>query len=409
MSRRNRGRYQSQGAPAGDDEPTGQDEPMQTGFVRPGLSEVLAKRDAEFEADTGVKPEDPENIDESTVAPEAPAVPTEPGTEEEPPGTVETKPPESGKKTEPKPAAPAAPAIPPTDTEEIELVIDGEKVKKTKAEILEIGRKAAQKEMAADRRLEEAARIKREAEAELARSRSAATRTPQTEPDTPPATPPAAAVDYDKAVAEKRKALREAMNYGDEADQETAQVEYEKALRDQFNAGRQPANAKDREYLDDINDIRVLTKNVKAQLARESIVDRFTAPETDGGFADIWGDPALQAQVMQEVNRSIEAGANDLDWKTYESAGKKVRAYREFLKTYEGNGSSPAPTEPAGVAPKVPAKAPTVDPTLAARADRKRQVPQVPTASASATVPEEKEENPSDVVASMARRRPGQT
>ena len=400
MSRRNRGRYQSQGVPAGDDEPTGQDEPMQTGFVRPGLSEVLAKRDAEFEADTGVKPEDPENIDESTVAPAAPEVPTEPGTEEEPPGTVETKPPESDKKTEPKPAEPAAPATPPTDTEEIELVIDGEKVKKTKAEILEIGRKAAQKELAADRRLEEAARIKREAEAELARSRSAATRTPQTEPETPPATPPAAAVDYDKAVAEKRKALREAMTYGDDDDQETAQVEYEKALRDQFNAGRQPATS-----VDPVT----LAKNVKVQLARESIVDRFTAPETDGGFADIWGDPALQAQVMQEVNRSIEAGANDLDWKTYEAAGKKVRAYREFLKTYEGNGSSPATTEPAGVAPKVPAKAPTVDPTLAARADRKRQVPQVPTASASATVPEEKEENPSDVIANMARRRPGQT
>ena len=395
MSRRHKGRYQqSQGVPAGNDEPTGTDEPMVTGFVRPGMADIIAKRVEEFVADTGITPEDPENIVEKFVAPGHEE--DEGGTEDSSPPDASTKEPVADKPVEPP--KPDAEVSPPTDADEIELVVDGEKVKKTRAELLEIGRRAAQKELASDKRLEEATRIKREAEELRLQAQAVAPRTPVAEPVVPPVAPPAMD-DLDKNLAEKRKAMIQANAYGDTEEQEAAHLEYEQAVFAKANAGRQTATP--------TLNTRAITDQVKIDLATEKIVERFTAPVEKEGFKDVWDDLELRAQVMQEVDKSVAAGADGLKWETYEAAGKKVRAYRDFLKTYDaGNGSTP-PAAPAE-APVVH-RTPTVDPTLAERTARKRQIPSVPTASASATTPnDEKPEDTSQVISELARRRPGQ-
>lgn len=56
------------------------------------------------------------------------------------------------------------PKVPTWEDEEDELKVDGQSVKRKRAEIYEAGKKALQKESAADRRLEEASRLLREAQ-----------------------------------------------------------------------------------------------------------------------------------------------------------------------------------------------------------------------------------------------------
>ncbi len=145
MSRRNRGRYQqTQGASEGDENQLSgdmtDDTEIQRGFIRPGLAEVIAKRRLSLTEELGEEPVDPENIVEM---PDGDLQhPTGEGTEAQPEGekpVIET-PQEPGKPAEPATPAAASPA--PTDDEQIELTIDGQKVKKPKSELLEIGKKA---------------------------------------------------------------------------------------------------------------------------------------------------------------------------------------------------------------------------------------------------------------------------
>jgi hypothetical protein len=403
MSRRNKGRYQQeQGASEGDENQLSgdmtDDTEIHRGFIRPGLADVIAKRRLSLTEELGEEPVDPENIVE--IPPED-DLQKPSGTEAEAQPEGEKLPVEAPPAEPDKPAEPAAAPPTPTEDEQIELIIDGQKVKKPKSELIEIGKKAAQKELAAEKRLEEATRIKREAE-EYARSvRTAAPRTPAQEPEGTPPTPPTDTAGLDAAIREKRKALREAMNYGDEEDQEKAQVAYEDALAAKFAVGRGTPSAIDPDMVAD----RAIQR-----MAHKDIQKRFLAPVESGGFKDLWEEPEYQAQIMQEVDRAIASGADGTDWSIYESAGKKVRAYREFLKTYDGGNGSQPPASPAQNAPAIPrSAAPSIDPTLSGRADRKRQLPAVPTASGKAPAPEEdKPQTPSDVIASMRRMRPGQ-
>jgi hypothetical protein len=396
MSRRHKGRYQqNQGVPAGNDEPAGQDEPMVTGFVRPGMADVIAKRMEEFVTDTGITPEDPENIDEKFVAPAVP-VEEDGGTDANPPD-ASTKAPVADKPAEPP--KPDAAVPPPTDADEIELVVDGEKVKKTRAELLEIGRRAAQKELASDKRLEEATRIKREAEELRLQAQSVAPRTPAVEPDVPPVVPPAMD-DLDKNLAEKRKAMIQANAYGDTEEQEAAHLEYEQAVFAKANAGRTIPI-----------DVEAIATQVRNRITKEEedkitsgIISKFGEPEEKGGFADIGSSPHWREMARVEVDRLIaEEGLDGSNWETYRIAGETVRSWMKPKS--DGNSSKP----PASGSAPVVHKAPTVDPTLSERAARKRQIPSVPTASASATTPnDEKPEDTSQVISELARQRPGQ-
>lgn len=405
MSRRNRSRYQQHnpGATEGDDlstTPEVNEQPIMQGLTRPGLADVIARREAELTEELGEAPTDPEGIEERYAAPAPPEEAEDDG------GTPPGEAPTEGKPAEPKapdasakPKEPAAPPEPPpTDADEIELVVDGAKVKKTKAEILEIGRKAAQKEIAADRRLEEAARIKREADEYAARVRA---QPPAGTPEPPVPggeTPPAAPSDHDTAIKAARKAMIEANQYGDAEDIERAQVAYEDAILAKAAAVAKPSQAAPQ--LD--------PRAFREQLKRDEIAERFTGAIEQGGFADVWEDPDLRNMVLAEVDRALVKGAKDTDWATYENAGKKVRAWRDFQANYAGDGAPPAP-------PAVPApggkRTPAVDPTLASRADKKRQLPSVPTASGKAAVEDStptEEPDRASVIASMARARPGQ-
>lgn len=388
-----------EGVPAaGDTDVAGQEEDN-PGLFRTGLADIIANREKEFEADTGVVPEDPEGLDEGVpvarkdAEEEAEDTPAEDSEAEA--GKPEGKQDEQAPTGEAdKPQEPVKAEAPISDDEEVELVVDGEKVKKKRSELIEIGRRAAQKELAADKRLEEATRLKREVEAlreELTRSR----RTPDEEPpDKPESTPDKPATNLDAVVAEKRKALREALNFGDEEDQERAQVEYEQALADMFQAkaGRQQATPP--------LDPDVLAEQIEIRMSHKSIAKRFTSSPDQGGFGDLWEEPEWKEAVQLEVDRAIQKGASGTDWNTYEQAGKKIRAYRDFLKTYNTDGTPPA-GQPSQ---KGQARTPEVDSTLADRANRKRQVPSVPTATAKAAATEE-EENTTDVIRAMAKKR----
>jgi hypothetical protein len=155
------------------------------GLPRMGFADVIESREKKFSDETGETPEDPENLDEGATYANAPdseeeAPPAEPAPEVKP---------------EPDPAAesPPAPAPAPTDDEMIELTVDGEKVKRPKSE-LPAPEQALQMKLAADKKFQEAAKLRKEAEELSSRREQPAPveRAPQAPPPPPPPPPPTA-------------------------------------------------------------------------------------------------------------------------------------------------------------------------------------------------------------------------
>jgi hypothetical protein len=360
---------------------------------RPGFADVIEAREKKFSDETGETPEDPENLDEGAAyanAPdgedEAPAAEPAPEVKPEPAPTAET---------------PPAPAPAPTDEEMIELTVDGEKVKRPKSE-LPSPEQALQMKIAADKKFQDAARLRKEAEDLSTRREQPAPveRAPQAPPPVPePA--PTPSVDLDslrKTVAEKRAAFLQASLYSDEPEQGQKLAEYDEAqrklmleeVRAEITTQTPPVREFARQVKQEIDESQLREK-------AETIRTRFLKD-----FEDVASDPHLYQIAAAQVNREIASGADGMDYATYEKVGQQVRQWI--------GGTPPAaaaPTAPA--APAAPAATPQ-DPTLQARADRKRQVPPVPTANQRAgSDAEEPDEDISTTVRELARRRVGQS
>lgn len=196
------------------------------------------------------------------------------------------------------------------------LIIDGEQKKVPKSQIYDTGKRALQKELAADKRLEEASRLKKQAEEMLNEARQKTESPSKTEEGAPAKTQE----ERDAAFKEKRAALIHAIQYGEEE-------EASKAIDDLFTSLQGTSQAipedKIKEQVEKALEDR---ENKRKQEAAEQIRQKFFAPADQGGFGDIWmRGREYQDAINKAINKRLE-NKEPNSWETYEAAGKEVRA-----------------------------------------------------------------------------------
>lgn len=224
-----------------------------------------------------------------------------------------------------------------------------------------------QKNSAADRRLEEATRLLREAE-ELAAAKTAQPSAPTEQPK-PENTP-----------EELRQAAADVLGKLYDGDQEAAADALAQLLAKQ-RGGDQPTPPAPQAEIDDEALLDKLETRMTLRKAFETV-------KTD--YPDILADPDLELLTANKINRAIAAGVPRAE--AMINSAKEVYA----------------------LLGKTPAGRPTVDPKPSPadkRRENKERLDQIPTAHASAmpaAAPMEAN-NPSAIIAELASRRPGQS
>jgi len=255
-----------------------------------------------------------------------------------------------------------------------EIIVDGKKQTVPLAQIIDAGKRTFQKEAAADKRLEEATRLKKEVE-ELKKSMSKPSIKDVVDEDLKkiediPET------DFE----ELQKKVTEAIQYGEDEDVSAAFGEIFKLIG---SAGRgKEATAIDPEIID---------RALEEKLTTREIARQFAKPREEGGFKDLKDEPRAYKLVVEEVDRLLNDGAPN-DWETYQKAGEEIRKFLGWENS----------TPRRKVEPKVD--------DLSKKRERKRVVDSLETASARVESPskEEETEDRSSVIAAMAKARPGQ-
>ncbi|MEN6440937.1 MAG: hypothetical protein ABFD97_20395 [Syntrophobacter sp.] len=281
-------------------------------------------------------------------------------------GAEGTQPPEGAKPADTTPPqkrddTPAS-QQPAADEPKEKLVIDGQEQEVPLSKILDAGKRALQKDLAADKRLEEATKLLRRAE-EIASQ-------------VPPGKGAQSTDDPPKSDADKTqlRELLKAIRYGNDDEAETA---FEKAIGGAGSA-KSP----------DVNEI--LT-TVETRLAGKTILSKFAQPADQGGFADIDADPDLKLLAARKVDDLIRSGKSALEWSTYEEAGNYVRG--KFGK---------APT----------ALAEQSNNALEEKAKRKGRIDNIPSAGGrvpkTPTPDDDQPKSTQDVILEMKRSRVGQ-
>lgn len=190
------------------------------------------------------------------------------------------------------------------EDEEDTLIIDGQQTKKSKKEIYEAGKRALQKDLSADKRLEEATRLLREAQSTVqaqlsAQDAQAGARNLQ----------PVPTGDQKKRIQD----LYEKLRYGSDEEGTDALTEV---------LGGRTATPQ-------LNDILY---NVGLYLERDRIRHAFMTPPDEGGYADIYPteqgglceDPEVWDYFDFRVNKALQSGSpNELA--TYRKAAEAVR------------------------------------------------------------------------------------
>jgi hypothetical protein len=197
-----------------------------------------------------------------------------------------------GKEAE-KPAE-EQPAGEETPVEKVKLVIDGEEREVPLSEVVDAGKRTLQKQEAADKRLEEATKLLREAKEVR---------------ETPPAKPDASKDSAPKPDAEKAAKvakLTQAIRYG--ADDEAANAALELL---ELGATKGP-------NLDDA--MSAMEARLDAKQTSQKIFDQF---KTD--FPQITGNQRLLNFAGQIVDEKVQAkGGTYTDYSTYQAAAKEV-------------------------------------------------------------------------------------
>jgi hypothetical protein len=213
------------------------------------------------------------------------------------------------------------------DDPEVEIKVDGEVEKVRQSEVDKAGGiRALQKERAADKRLQEAARRQKELDererALAEKEKSGAGDGASDESNAGGGKAAAGKLDRAKTLD-----LINKINYGDA--EEAAE-----ALEEVMAAIGQPGSA-------GTVDTQAIIREAKQQLRGEEILERFTAPPDKGGFGDLqdtrFGNvtvvingqsqrmPLPLAAAREEVDRLIqEDGMDPSSWATYEKAGKTI-------------------------------------------------------------------------------------
>lgn len=271
------------------------------------------------------------------------------------------------------------------DEEEVDrLIIDGEQKDVSKAKIYDAGKRALQKELAADKRLEEASKIKKETEqilSEIRQLKEQLSAKPK-EDVALKEEPKKAPVD----AVQRRKWL-DAIRYGEPEEAEQAFAEWNEFTRQEALEavkGNESTLAQN------------IERTIEAKLTAKTIFDRFKSPVDQGGYADLANDPHLFYMANYYANKAIqEDGKDPNSWDTYREAGDYVRAWRDnVIKQHTSSEKKESDEKP--------------DP-LKEKAEKKKTIDFVPSTSARTVTgekrPEDKTESPQDVIARMRKSR----
>lgn len=213
------------------------------------------------------------------------------------------------------------PGTPPETGEQETLVVDGKEVKVEKDKIFDAGRRALQKDYAADHRLAEANRIHQEAITLLSKLQPNVP-LPPTSPSgagAVTASPDASPMPSDTDAA----ALAKSLLYGEEKD---AVAAVQKIL----GYGRQTAQALATQARGmEPGNVQAL---VRETIAYESAMSKFKASPQDGGFGDLWADENLRKLVIDR-ERHYRDQLKDTRpyWDLFDHIGKEVRSWRDGL------------------------------------------------------------------------------
>ena len=232
----------------------------------------------------------------------------------------------------------------------VEVVVDGEKKKVPLSEIVDAGKRTLQKESAADKRLEEATKLLKEA------------KEVSTQEEQPP-------VEDAEKPLEVSKDIVQAIQYGTEE-------EAQKAVQELIKMGQT------KESLTPDNIKSIVAETVRAETNQQAVLRKFSKAKEEGGFADIKEDPYLMNMAIGEVNALLESGEENT-WETYEKAGKKVRDWVSKFQT-------------------------TQDTSFETKKEKKRQTDTVKGATAAKV--EKKKEKPksaSEIIKEIGSSRPG--
>jgi hypothetical protein len=251
------------------------------------------------------------------------------GDEEEPPGEAETEEGVSHETSEELSDEEEAPAEEEAEKEETEdqeeeeepteeLVVDGEKKPVPLSKIVDAGRRALQKQLAADKALEEAKAQRREAEKLLADARASVETAKEEE-----------AGDEERRKGDRKTGSRlprdrareivEKLQYGETEEAVDALEE----ILDVVPEGKAPGTV----------DLEEVSQKVRDEIVNQQINDNFYRPVDQGGFVDIDDredpndpqDTGLKFGVFQKlVMRRLDQGEPH-NWDTYRSAAIEAR------------------------------------------------------------------------------------
>lgn len=186
----------------------------------------------------------------------------------------------------------------PAEEQMIDIVVDGEKRTVPLSQIVDAGKRTLQKESTADKRLEEATRLREAAEHEAAEQRRINTATEVSD-------------------------LAKAIQYGTEE-------EAGAALRRVMELGRQQAIPQ--------ADPNAIAAQVMHNMRVNEAMEKTELPPDQGGFADIIADPDLNDLYVRKVLAlaATPEGAQKTPWQLCQEVGKSLR--EKFLKPAEKTG-----------------------------------------------------------------------
>lgn len=204
------------------------------------------------------------------------------------------------------------------------LNVSGEEVKVPKSKVYDAGKRSLQKEMAADKKLEEAGResariienAKAEAQKLLDEAMSQKPTTLKKTEDIP--------VDHEK-IKQRSRELIETIQYGDadEAAEALAQILSESTIQ--------------RPLLDDKKGPDLdIPREIERAFDRREVLINVKLPPEQGGYSDLLEDPDLEAMYNNKINAKLKEGSPN-KWDTYKQAGDEVRAWLKKIAGSDGN------------------------------------------------------------------------
>lgn len=283
--------------------------------------------------------------------------PPEKPADEKPVKAPETTPTDQTPATEKTPEEQPPPEQRTEDT--VEIVVNGEKRQVPLSQVRDAGIRALQKESAADKRLEEATRLLKEAKE--------AGRTP--EGQAPGSGRPAGPVPEPGPTPGDDSIRRwvEAIQYG-------TQDQAALAVREMLSrSGSQNAP-----------DAAAIMRLVDQRYEAKRIQDQLMAPPEQGGYNDLMTDPDLNVIYVNRINQELAKGTPN-DWTLYRTIGEDVR------KKWAPAAKTETPGAPAD---------------FQAKKERKKSVDAVPGVTArQPTNPIPPPETPQDVIREIFRAR----